>query len=401
MLAFASRKVAQGERRDQLESGLTLSGLVGLEDPPRAEVAEAVRKCRAAGIKVIIVTGDHPHTAVAIAREIGLCTAPLVVTGDDMQHLSAAQLQLRLDAPEIIFARLKADQKMRIVVALQKKGHIVAVTGDGVNDAPALKKADIGIAMGIAGTDVAKEAADMVLLDDNFASIVAAVEEGRAVFENIRKFLTYILTSNIPELVPYLAFASVQDSAAADGDPDSGGGSGYRYAARAGAGGGEASSGHHARPPRPRSERLLNASLLLRAYLFLGVLEAVAALSAFFFVLHGGRLALRRATGCARSALSAGDYRHLERHHRDAGGERVHLPQRPRFGVFPESAGQPPDSCRRGGGNCPDPVDRLYPVGQCAVRHHAACAGEVWLLLIPFALAMLALEELRKWWVRR
>jgi sodium/potassium-transporting ATPase subunit alpha len=155
-----------------------------------------------------MVTGDHPHTATAIAREIGLVrsASPVVITGERLRHLSNIQLQLALDAPEIVFARVLAEQKMRIVGALKSKRELVAVTGDGVNDAPALRKADVGIAMGRSGTDVAREAADMVLLDDNFASIVAAIEEGRAVFANIRNFLTYILTSNIPELIPYLAF---------------------------------------------------------------------------------------------------------------------------------------------------------------------------------------------------
>ncbi|MGB9130645.1 MAG: cation-transporting P-type ATPase, partial [Thiobacillus sp.] len=211
VLAFAHGVLDDGTTDGGLpatESGLILSGLVGLEDPPRPEVPEAIARCDAAGIRVIMVTGDHPHTAQAIAREIGLLKTgqPVVITGDELSRMTPAQLQLALDAPEILFARVGAEQKMHLVEALQKKGEIVAVTGDGVNDAPALKTADIGIAMGIAGTDVAKEAADMILLDDNFASIVNAVEEGRAVFANIRKFLTYILTSNIPELIPYLAF---------------------------------------------------------------------------------------------------------------------------------------------------------------------------------------------------
>ncbi|MDP3635754.1 MAG: cation-transporting P-type ATPase, partial [Azonexus sp.] len=200
VLAFAWRKLAPDEA--PVESGLTLSGLLGLHDPPRPEVPEAMARCHSAGIRVIMVTGDHPHTALAIAREIGLVRGdqPSVILGEALRKMTPAQLQIALDSPEILFARVTAEQKMLVVNALKNKGEIVAVTGDGVNDAPALKSAHIGIAMGISGTDVAKAAADIILLDDNFASIVNAVEEGRAVFENIRKFLTYILTSNVPEL---------------------------------------------------------------------------------------------------------------------------------------------------------------------------------------------------------
>jgi sodium/potassium-transporting ATPase subunit alpha len=208
ILAFATGRPSINERRELLEQDLTFLGLVGLDDPPRPEVPEAIRKCHEAGIKVIMVTGDHPHTAVAIAREIGLVRSPdpAVVSGDQMRELNASELDEILNRPEVIFARAAPDQKMRIVEALKIAGHVVAVTGDGVNDAPALKAAHIGVAMGIAGTEVARAAADMVLLDDNFASIVNAVEEGRAVFQNIRRFLTYVLVHNVAELVPYLAF---------------------------------------------------------------------------------------------------------------------------------------------------------------------------------------------------
>ncbi|MEW5944473.1 MAG: cation-transporting P-type ATPase, partial [Pseudomonadota bacterium] len=290
ILAFARRPVEEGCEHDRLEEGLILTGLAGLEDPPRPEVPAAIGKCRQAGIKVIMVTGDHPHTAKAIAREIGLVRSedPAVFSGDQLRRMSATQLQLALDAPEIIFARVGADQKLRIVEALKKKGHIVAVTGDGVNDAPALKQADIGIAMGIAGTDVAKEASDMVLLDDNFASIVAAVEEGRAVFDNIRKFLTYILTSNIPELIPYLAFVlfkiplplTVIQILAVDLGTD--------MLPALALGAEKPDPQAMQRPPRARAERLLNWPVLARAYGFLGMLEAAAAMAAFFYVLHAG-----------------------------------------------------------------------------------------------------------------
>ncbi|MES1997820.1 MAG: cation-transporting P-type ATPase, partial [Pseudomonadota bacterium] len=182
VLAFAHQAVAADYQREDLERDMVLTALVGLADPPRPEVAGAVQKCFDAGIRVIMVTGDHPRTALAIGREVGMIRTDqaVVINGEQLARMSNTQLQLALDAPEILFARVGADQKLRIVTALKRKRHIVAVTGDGVNDAPALKHADIGIAMGLSGTDVAKEAADIILLDDNFASIVAAVEEGRA-----------------------------------------------------------------------------------------------------------------------------------------------------------------------------------------------------------------------------
>jgi magnesium-transporting ATPase (P-type) len=253
-------------------------------------VPGAIRKCEEAGIKVIMVTGDHPHTARAVAREIGLMKSPtpVIITGDQLRRFSDTELQLAMDAPEILFARVGADQKMRIVNALKRKKEIVAVTGDGVNDAPALKMADIGIAMGITGTDVAREASDMVLMDDNFASIVSAVEEGRAVYDNVKKFLTYILTHNIAELVPYLAFVllriplplTVIQILAIDLGTDT---------VPALALGAERPDMQAMRkPPRSRTERLLNWPMILRAYLFLGLIEAAACLAAFFFVLYGG-----------------------------------------------------------------------------------------------------------------
>jgi sodium/potassium-transporting ATPase subunit alpha len=288
VLAMAWRPLAdEGEAQ---EDELQLCGLVGLEDPPRPDVHAAVARCNEAGVRVIMITGDHPRTALAIARETGLVmgASPSIVLGDEIRRLSAAELQLALDAPEIVFARVTAEQKMLVVQALHHKGEIVAVTGDGVNDAPALKTADIGIAMGRSGTDVAREAADIVLLDDHFATIVNAIEEGRAVFENIRKFLTYILTSNIPEIVPYLAFVlfriplplTIIQILAVDLGTD------MLPALALGA------EPPHPdvmkKPPRPRGERLLSWSLLARAYLFLGPLEAIAAMAAFFFVLDQG-----------------------------------------------------------------------------------------------------------------
>jgi Ca2+-transporting ATPase len=181
------------------EREMTFLGLVGMIDPPRPEAKAAIEVCEQAGIKTVMITGDHPLTAQAVARELGLLKAGRVVTGAELEAMSDADLECQVEGIQV-YARVSPAHKLRIVTALQKKGHSVAMTGDGVNDAPALKKADIGIAMGITGTDVTKEAAAMTLTEDNFASIVAAVEEGRGVFGNIKKYLMYLLSSNIGEI---------------------------------------------------------------------------------------------------------------------------------------------------------------------------------------------------------
>jgi Ca2+-transporting ATPase len=180
-------------------SGLTFLGLMGMIDPPRPEAAAAVGTSRLAGIRPVMITGDHPLTARAIAGELGILDGGRVVTGTELQAMSDDLLRDSIDDIQV-FARVSPEHKLRIVAALQAKGHVVAMTGDGVNDAPALKKADIGISMGITGTDVTKEASAMMLTDDNFASIVAAVEEGRGIYDNIKKYLTYLLSSNIGEI---------------------------------------------------------------------------------------------------------------------------------------------------------------------------------------------------------
>jgi Ca2+-transporting ATPase len=184
---------------DTAESDMTFLGLIGMIDPPRPEAAEAVETCRLAGIKPVMITGDHPLTAKAVASELGVLTTGRVVTGPELDEMTPADLERDLEQIEV-FARVSPVHKLQIVSGLQDKGHLVAMTGDGVNDAPALKKADIGVAMGITGTDVSKEAAAMTLTDDNFASIVAAVEEGRGVFGNIKKYLMYLLSSNVGEM---------------------------------------------------------------------------------------------------------------------------------------------------------------------------------------------------------
>jgi len=398
--ANESLRESQVDHAEQRESELIFAGLIGLVDPPREAVPEAIRTCHAAGIRVIMVTGDHPHTAGALAREIGLAQNPVAVTGDKLRLMSDTDLQLLLDEPEVLFARTGADQKMRIVQALQRKGEIVAVTGDGVNDAPALKCADVGIAMGISGTDVAKESADIILLDDNFATIVAAIEEGRAVFDNLRKFLTYILTSNIPEMVPYLAFVlfriplplTIIQILAVDLGTD--------MLPALALGAEKPDPDTMQRPPRLRSERLLNWGSLARAYLFLGPLEAIAGMAAFFFVLHGGdwqygqlpghqdNLYLQATTACLSAIIAMQVVNvFLCRHPTLSAFGRGHRRNRLIwYGIIFELTLL---------------LLIAYTPWGNALFGTAPLGIEVWLFIIPFGIGMLLLEELRKAAVRR
>ncbi len=402
ILAFAMRRPTSAGWDGLSEREMTFLGLVGLEDPPRPEVPQAVRKCREAGVKVIMVTGDHPHTAMAIARDIGLIQArdPMVFSGDQIVNLSEAELDRALKSSEIIFARTAADQKMRIVTTLKKGGHIVAVTGDGVNDAPALKTAHIGVAMGIAGTEVARAVSDMVLLDDNFASIVNAVEEGRAVFQNIRKFLTYVLVHNVAELVPYLGFAlfpiplplTPMQILTIDMATDS--------LTALGLGVEQPHPQAMHRPPRSQNERLMNLPLALRAYLFLGLIEAAAAMAAFFFVLKGGwwtygqRLAandplyLSATTACLSAIIVMQSV-------------NVFLCRSSVESVF---TGRIFDNQLILWGVALEITALLLinysPWGNWLLQTAAAPAG-LWLVLLPCAVGMVGLEEARKWLVRR
>ncbi len=203
MASEALRVLAVAHKRDatleDAERDMTFLGLVGMIDPPRPEAQEAVEKCKEAGIKVVMITGDHPLTARAVASELGILKSDCLLLGAELEIKDDEEFAREVEGVEV-YARVSPAHKLRVITALKETGHVVAMTGDGVNDAPALKKADIGIAMGLTGTDVTKEAAAMTLTDDNFASIVAAVEEGRGIFSNIKKYLMYLLSSNIGEI---------------------------------------------------------------------------------------------------------------------------------------------------------------------------------------------------------
>jgi potassium/sodium efflux P-type ATPase len=270
-----------------VERDLTFLGLIAMMDPPRPEVSRAVENCHSAGIRVVMITGDYGLTAESIARKIGILHSerPRIVTGVELDIMDDTALQEALK-DEVLFARVAPEHKLRIVSTLQEMGHVVAVTGDGVNDSPALKKANIGVAMGIVGTDVAKEAADMILTDDNFASIVNAVEEGRAVYANIKKFTTYIFTSNTPEAVPFILFAlsaariplalNVMHVLSIDLGTD--------IVPALALGAELPEPGIMDRPPRNLNEHVVTRSLLLRAYLWLGLAQSLAAMAAFYFM---------------------------------------------------------------------------------------------------------------------
>jgi Ca2+-transporting ATPase len=282
-------------KAQDLEQGLTFVGLIAMFDPPRPEVPEAIAQCHQAGIRVTMVTGDYGLTAEAIAQQIGLVDGtpathePVrVITGDTLGHLSDAQLQQMVKyRSRLVFARMSPEHKLRLVEAYKATGAVVAVTGDGVNDAPALRSAHIGIAMGRNGTDVAREAADIVLTDDNFATIVGAIEQGRTVYQNIRKFITYILASNVAELMPFLLMVTlkippalvIMQILAIDLGTD--------MVPALALGAETAEAGSMLRPPRTKTHPLMDRALLLRAYCWLGLIEATLGMAAFFWVWHG------------------------------------------------------------------------------------------------------------------
>jgi len=296
VIAVASRSLDappdDAIEEQELARDLTLAGFLCFEDPLRDEVPAAVAKCARAGIQVLMITGDHPDTARAIARRAGILvdnqTDDAVITGTDLDQLRRAELVARLQAGACVFARATPEQKLKIVAALHDMEKVVAVTGDGVNDAPALKAADVGIAMGGGGTDVAREAAQVILLDDNFASIVAGIEEGRTIFTNIRKFTNYVLVSNGPEILPYIFYmlfpvplaltviqilsidlgTDIVPSMALGQEPPD--------------------DDTMDQPPRDRHQGLLTWPVMIHSYLFLGLIEAAFSLFLFFLVLTQG-----------------------------------------------------------------------------------------------------------------
>jgi len=284
---------------EALESGQRFLGLLGLYDPPRPEVPDAIRQCREAGIKVTMITGDYGLTAQAIAQQIGLLDPPSslggstaqqqanadpvrVIEGSTLAQISEVHLhQLLKYRRRLVFARMAPEQKLRLVQAYRALGEVVAVTGDGVNDAPALRASDVGLAMGVSGTDVAREAADIVLLDDNFATIVQAVRYGRSVVTNIGRFITYVLASNMPEVLPFLAMVAagippaltVLQILAVDLGTD--------LLPALGLGADPPESGVMRLQPRPRDLPLLNRAVMVRAYLVLGLVEALVAMTGY------------------------------------------------------------------------------------------------------------------------
>lgn len=286
-LAFAYRPVADA---GVPEEGYIFIGLLGMVDPPRPEVPDALAKCHSAGIKVVMLTGDYGLTAETIARQIGLITGQgRIVQGNELAAMDDSELaEVLRTGEELIFARIAPTQKLRVVQAFQAQGEIVTVTGDGVNDAPALKNADMGVAMGVMGTDVAKEASNMVLMDDNFATIVSAVEEGRTIFDNTKKFIAYILTSNVPQILPFIAYVlldiplplTVVLILSIDLGTD--------IVPALGLGAELPETDVMKNKPRRRSERLLSRNLLLMSYGVIGVIQAAAGFFSYFVILYAG-----------------------------------------------------------------------------------------------------------------
>jgi Ca2+-transporting ATPase len=300
-------------RAEELERNLVLVGLVALYDPPRPEVPEAIRRCHQAGIRVTMVTGDYGLTAQAIAEQIGLLEGPQpasldpvrVIEGNHLDGLSDAQLrQLLRYRRRLVFARMAPEQKLRLVQAYRALGEVVAVTGDGVNDAPALRAADVGVAMGLVGTDGAREAADIVLLDDNFATIVTAVRFGRGVVANIGKFLPYVLASNVSEMLPFLAMLTLAIPAALTVLQILAVDLGTDLLPALALGAEPPEAGSMQNPPRHRDQPLLTRAVMLRGYLLLGAVEAGLAMAAYLLAWRAEGVGLAQLRALAPALLA-------------------------------------------------------------------------------------------------
>ena len=401
VMALAFRELEELPTGEIPEEGLTFAGFMGMLAPPRPEVPQALKDCHSAGIKVIMITGDAGLTAAAIARDIGLITGdPVIIEGRECVSMPDERLREELKKENLIFARMSPQNKMHVVSLLIEGGHRVAVTGDGVNDAPALKKAHVGIAMGLAGTSVAREAADIVLLDDNFASIVHAIEEGRAVFENIRNFTTYIFASNIPELIPYIGYIlfgiplplTIMQILAVDLGTD-------MFPALA-LGAEKPSPDIMQRPPRPKNEHLLTRGILIRAYLYLGMLEAVAGMAAYFYVMYQGggswgeppaltsMLYLQATTACLAGIIATQI-------------ANVFACRSPSVSII--TLGILSNRLVLAGIGT-EVILAAFIIYTDIGNSLFACApigADVWLLLIPFALLLLITDETRKFFIKR
>jgi Ca2+-transporting ATPase len=296
VLALAHRTLADADlpRADaytpeQVEREMTFLGLAAMADPPRPDVAQAVQTCREAGIRLVMVTGDYGLTAESFARRMGMLPAdarPRILTGADVESMSDAELQAMLEdetGSAIIFARMAPEHKLRLVSAFQARGEVVAVVGDGVNDAPALRKSDIGIAMGVSGTDVSREAADVILTDDNFAAVVAAIAEGRAVYDNVRKFITYILVSNVPEIMPFVLRALLRIPLALTVPQILAVDLGTDLLPALALGAERPEPDVMQRPPRRRASSLFDRRMIARV-LWLGAVETALCYAGFFWV---------------------------------------------------------------------------------------------------------------------
>ncbi|PAU48260.1 cation-translocating P-type ATPase [Streptomyces albireticuli] len=402
VLGVAARTVS-GPRpaQDETENGLTLLGLVGMLDPPRPEVSAAVTACRSAGIRIAMVTGDHPLTAEAMARRVGIVREPhpTVVTGDRLDAMEDADLdRLLASSGELLLCRVSPEHKMRVVTAFQRRGEVVAVTGDGANDAPALKHADIGVAMGASGTDVAREAAVMVLLDDSFASIAVAVRLGRSVYQNIRKFLVYLFSHNIAELVPILAatfvgFPLVPISAVQILAIDLG--SDVLPALALGTEPPEPDVMD--RPPRSRSERLFSTDVVQR-FLFLGTIQALGVCAVFFWRVNSAGIPYSAFTAdnpVYREAITMTQAGIVVSQFFNALAVRTERQSVLRVGLFSN-----PALLAAGGLGIGLMAAISYAPPLQAVFHTAPLSAADWALLVCLGLLLLVAEEMRKWWLR-